>query len=225
MKRLPSILWSTFKVLVAIVVLVVLVLTAVRLLLTPLFLEIEYRLPGFPEDSYGFTQEDRLTWAPLALDYLLNAQDIDFLADLQFEDGSPLYNQRELRHMQDVKELTSAALTVWLAGLLFLLGLGLWALRGDWWRRYRGMLAAGGRLAVILIAVLLFSLLLSFRQVFTAFHHVFFEGDSWLFLYSDTLIRLFPQRFWQDAFLFIGAFTLLAGLALWLLLGRREKAE
>ena len=53
--------------------------------------------------------------------------------------------------------------------------------------------------------------LLAFRAFFTAFHRVFFEGDTWLFHYSDTLIRLFPERFWQDAFLWLGGLSLLAG--------------
>ncbi|MFL7871598.1 MAG: hypothetical protein AB8I58_22405, partial [Anaerolineales bacterium] len=35
-----------------------------RILLTPIFYNIEYRLPWFPPDTYGFTQEDRLHWAP-----------------------------------------------------------------------------------------------------------------------------------------------------------------
>jgi uncharacterized membrane protein len=52
---------------------------------------------------------------------------------------------------------------------------------------------------------------------------LFFTGDSWLFLYSDTLIRLFPMRFWQDAFLFAGALDVLGGLALGLgLLPKRK---
>jgi len=47
-----------------------------RILLTPLFYNVEYRLPWFPPDTYGFTQEDRLRWAPYAVDYLLNDADI-----------------------------------------------------------------------------------------------------------------------------------------------------
>jgi uncharacterized membrane protein len=49
-----------------------------------------------------------------------------------------------------------------------------------------------------------------FWDFFTLFHALFFEGDSWLFLNSDTLIRLFPIRFWQDAFL-LGALIALGG--------------
>jgi uncharacterized membrane protein len=53
-----------------------------------------------------------------------------------------------------------------------------------------------------------------FFNFFTAFHHLFFTGDSWLFLFSDTLIRLFPIRFWQDAFLFAAVIALGGGAAL-----------
>ena len=62
---------------------------------------------------------------------------------------------------------------------------------------------------------------IAFRQLFTLFHALFFEGDSWLFLYSDTLIRQFPMQFWQDAFLWAGVIAI--GGALWLALGLKDK--
>jgi integral membrane protein (TIGR01906 family) len=68
--------------------------------------------------------------------------------------------------------------------------------------------------------LLAIGLIVAFPVVFVGFHRVFFEGDTWLFLYSDTLIRLFPERFWQDAFLFIAVATL-AEAAILLLVCRR----
>ena len=53
-----------------------------------------------------------------------------------------------------------------------------------------------------------------FNVFFTQFHHLFFEGDSWLFLFSDTLIRLFPIRFWEDTFLAGAGIVLAGGLGL-----------
>jgi len=47
-----------------------------RILLTPLFYNVEYRMPYFPPDSYGFTREDRLHWASYAVDYLLGRPDV-----------------------------------------------------------------------------------------------------------------------------------------------------
>jgi integral membrane protein (TIGR01906 family) len=65
-----------------------------------------------------------------------------------------------------------------------------------------------------------------FWGFFTLFHSLFFEGDSWLFAYSDTLIRLFPLRFWQDAFLWAAVIALGGGLGLALgLKARRDKAR
>ena len=53
-----------------------------------------------------------------------------------------------------------------------------------------------------------------FWNFFAGFHSLFFEGDSWLFYFSDTLIRLFPIRFWQDAFLWAAVIALGGGVAL-----------
>ena len=194
-----------------------------RLLLTPLFYNVEYRMPYFPPDQYGFTQEDRLRWAPYAIDYLLNDADISYLGDLTFEDGSPLYHERELSHMVDVKVVTQAALKVWYGAVLLVVGLGVWARYGNWWQAYRQGLRRGGWLLIgLVITVGLFGAL-AFWQFFSLFHALFFEGDSWLFLYSDTLIRLFPMQFWQDAFLWAGVIAV--GGALALALGLRSSTN
>jgi len=192
-----------------------------RLLLTHAFLQIEYNMPYFPPDEYGFTKEDRLKWAPYALDYLVNSADISYLGDLKFDDGTPLYNERELSHMEDVKRVTKSALKVWYISLAFLALLGLWAWRGGLIQEYRlglmrgGWLMVGLAVAVGLIVVVGIAINPNvFWNFFAGFHKLFFEGDSWLFLYSDTLIRLFPLRFWQDAFLLAAVIALGGGVAL-----------
>ena len=48
-----------------------LVTTAISAALTPVFVNVEYRLPGFPADEYGFTTADRLTWSRYSINYLL----------------------------------------------------------------------------------------------------------------------------------------------------------
>jgi integral membrane protein (TIGR01906 family) len=103
--------------------------------------------------------------------------------------------------MLDVKLVTQAALKVWYGVLAALAALGIWARRGSWWQAYLRGLVRGGWIMLGLVLLVGFFGALAFRQFFTLFHALFFEGDSWLFLYSDTLIRLFPMRFWQDAFL------------------------
>src|SRR5690242_13934717 len=214
--------------LVTVLIPIALIGLGLRVLLTPLFLQVEYNMPYFPPDDFGFTKADRLKWAPYALNYLTNRADISYLANLEFEDGKPLYNERELSHMKDVKRVTQGALKVWYMSLALLALLGIWAWFGGWWQAYRLGLMGGGWLMVILaiivglIAVIGISIDPDlFFSFFTGFHHLFFTGDSWLFLFSDTLIRLFPIRFWQDAFLFAALIALGGGVAL--ALGLRTK--
>ncbi|MCQ3936504.1 MAG: TIGR01906 family membrane protein [Chloroflexi bacterium] len=194
---------------------------ALRILLTPLFYTVEYNMPYFPADEYGFTKEDRLKWAPYAVTYLTNNADISYLGDLKFEDGSPLYNERELKHMQDVKSVVQGALKVWYVSITILLILSIlsWKFnfipdylnglrRGGWW-----MVGLAAALGLIAGAGILLNPDI-FWSFFAGFHSLFFEGDSWLFRYSDTLIRLFPIRFWQDAFLWAAVIALGGGLGL-----------
>jgi integral membrane protein (TIGR01906 family) len=207
--------------LVSLLVPIVLIGLGLRLLLTPLFLQFEYNMPYFPPDEFGFTKEDRLKWAPYALDYLVNNEAISYLGDLNFEDGSPLYNERELSHMDDVKLVTQGALRVWYISVAVLLLLSVWAWFGGWWQDYRLGLMRGGwlmvGLAVTVGLIVVIGIVINpnvFWNFFAGFHSLFFEGDSWMFLYSDTLIRLFPIRFWQDAFLLAAVIALGGGVAL-----------
>jgi integral membrane protein (TIGR01906 family) len=216
------VLYTGLSWLVTILVPVALVMTAVRLMMTPAFLQIEYNMPGFPDDRYGFTKQERLHWSNIALDYLLNSQGISFLGDLRFENGQPVYNQRELSHMVDVKRTVQAALLVWYVSLLLLIALGLWAWRGGWLQFYRGGLARGGWLTVLLVGSIILFVAISFSVFFVAFHNVFFKAGTWTFLYSDTLIRLFPERFWRDIFIYVGVLSVGAGLGLALGLRRRS---
>ena len=204
----------------------------VRLLLTPLFPDIEYRLPDFPADEYGFTVQDRLHWGPYGINYLLNSADISYLGNLKFPDGSPLFNERELSHMHDVKTVTQGFLHVWYADLAGLILLGLWAWRGKWLQAYLQGLSRGGWLTLGLsVAVGMIATIGTsgsgdmFWQFFSDFHGLFFKGDTWLFAYSDTLIRLYPLKFWEDAVLYIGLITALVAVALALgLKGRPSKS-
>ena len=196
-----------------------LILSGIHLALTPTFVRLQYSLPGFPPDPFGFSKSERLQWAELSLDYLLGRLSHEQFAALRLPDGMPLYNQRELVHMLDVQVLTLAALNVWRALLIgaVLISFLIWAARHPqlFWEALR----SGARLTLLLIALVIIAVFLNFNALFTAFHQVFFEGDSWLFRFDDTLIRLFPIFFWQMLFILVGAFTAIAS-GLLLLLSR-----
>jgi integral membrane protein (TIGR01906 family) len=195
--------------------------TALRLLLTPIYYTIEYNMPYFPADEYGFTKDDRLRWAKPSVEYLVNSADISYLAHLQFDDGMPIYNGRELNHMADVKNVVQGALRAWYVSLGILIAIAVLAWRQKWIPEYLIGLKRGGWWMIYFAAGLGLiagaGILINpdiFWGFFSAFHQIFFEGNSWLFYYSDTLIRLFPIRFWQDAFLWAAVLALGGGAGL-----------
>ena len=220
---------SFLSYLVSLLTPVALIGAALRILLSPIYYNVEYRMPYFPIDEYGFTQQDRLQWAPYAVEYLVNSSDISYLGDLQFENGTPLYNERELSHMADVKNVVVGALRVWYLSLGLLALFAILAQRRGWMPDYLNGLRRGGMwmigLAVALGLVAGIGITTNpdvFWEFFALFHAIFFEGDSWLFYYSDTLIRLFPIRFWQDAFLWAAILALGGGAGLAFGIRRRD---
>lgn len=192
---------------------VLLTLIAARLVMTPLFLQLEYNRPGFPPDIYGFTGEDRLLYAPYALDYLLNGASISYLGNLRFREGGALFNANELQHMEDVKALTTVAFSgAWIAGLGALSASILLLWKPVTRHIFRKAFLHGSVLTLLLIAAIVVAAIVNWDYFFTGFHALFFESGTWRFAYSDTLIRLFPEQFWFDAALTIGG--LVVGSAL-----------
>ncbi len=255
--------WLVIVCRVALVVFIppALTLTSVRLLMTPLFPEIEYRLPGFPADAYGFTLENRLRGSEMSLDFLLNNASIDAPAKWTFAYvGLPVgtsapydscehaqsddctrwaasvglsptepractyfYNTCELKHLQDAKNVLRVALAVWavcgVLALLVAIVLYYFAER----RALRASLTIGGVLTAVLYLGVLTYIAVNFNALFVQFHETLFPAGDLIFLWSDSFIRMFPQRFWQDAFISVSALTLLeAGVLAWL--ARRIRA-
>lgn len=187
---------------------VFLVLTNVRLLMGETYLRYEYGKAGFPAPT-RFTAEERMAFARASVDYLRSDADIEALRDLSDELG-PIYNERELRHMADVKTLTQKAFpTHTVLGLLLLALVGAMIYKGGEARRAALWGLVGGAVLTWVIFVgLTLLVLLNFDWFFTRFHLIFFEGDTWLFMVTDSLIRLFPPQFWFDAAFVVGVLTL-----------------
>ena len=202
---------------------VVLLFMGIRLLASEFFLELEYKRASFPEDVYGFTTSERLDYAKHCIRYLTTEEDISLLSGLRFEDGSAVFNSRELSHMEDVKQIFQPVTNLGFGFTLVLFGFLLLAQRRSWKADMIAGIRRGGWLALGLVVLIGIVAVAGFMNFFTQFHAIFFEGDSWIFLYSDTLIRLFPMQFWQDAVIILLIFTGGLGLLLGLLLKPRQK--
>ncbi|MGD6978363.1 MULTISPECIES: TIGR01906 family membrane protein [Citricoccus] len=194
------------QVLLAVFFPVVVLIAAVRLVASPVFLWIEYHRPGFPDDPYGFTTDDRLTYGSAGMDYLFNAAPERYLGDLQ-HDGSALFTGTEVSHMTDVKLVMlitmGVGLLLGLLCLLFMVALSRAAKGG-----IRRALFAGSLWMLVVLIALGMLAVLGWQQFFAAFHGLFFAEGTWTFLASDSLIRLYPNQFWIDAGLAVGVLVL-----------------
>jgi integral membrane protein (TIGR01906 family) len=207
------------RILIVLSVPVFLLLMNLYIFMSPTFLRYEYGKADFPP-APGFTNEERLLVADTAITYLRSEASIEILGDLEREEG-PLFNERELAHMVDVKVVTRQVfLAHGLLGLLIAFSLGVLLVIRYPRPQVSTSLLRGSLLTIALLIALVALVYLNFDWFFTRFHLVFFEGDSWIFDFSDTLICLFPTRFWFDAASLWGVLTLgeavALGVAAWL---------
>ena len=133
------------------------------------------------------------------------------------KDGQPfeLFNEKEVIHLRDVKELIWLDYWVLLGTLIYTLGHVSVSLfwRGEKYRRQLlwGVVSGSGLTLVLMLALGL-GMLLNFDQLFLQFHLLSFTNELWqLDPSKDYLIMLFPRGFWHNAAIFCAGIT--AGLA------------
>ena len=125
------------------------------------------------------------------------------------KDGRPLvlFNQREVIHLKDVKELFRLNYKVLLVTLIYALayaGVSLFWRRRRFWRQLAQAVVWGSGITLALMLLLGLGALLNFEQLFWQFHLISFANEFWqLDPARDYLIMLFPGGFWLDATLFI----------------------
>lgn len=196
---------------------IVIILGAVRLVATKPYLSFEYSKPDFPEDFLGFDWTQRLTHASDNLKYVTEDQSLDNLAG-QKHDDTLLYNNRELKHMQDVQNVYQAIWQVWQAAWVLAI---LCVVSLSWRKQDRTNVASalrtGSALTVSVVVVIGLTAIIAWQIWFVVFHQLFFQSGSWTFDFSNTLIRLFPEKFWYDAVLTISSLSVIAGsLVFWM---------
>ena len=208
---MPSRTTRILKLFLILLIPILIITAAVRLLATDKFLAFEYGKASFPSDPFGFTNQQRFILASTNIHYVRTHLPNDELSK-QTLNGTPVYNPREISHMVDVRAVFQSIFQVWQAAFLLVLFFGfmLWQ-KGEWKMlasaiQSGGLLTSGFILSIGLLAVF------AWQFWFEMFHLFFFKPGSWLFSYSDTLIRLFPMEFWFDATLAISILSLIGGL-------------
>lgn len=192
-----------------------------------------YGQDSFPRDDFGWTQEQRLALALVAVDYLGRsepAEEVIYLLEEQRLPGTdePLYNEREIKHMLDVKIVADSIVRPlsWIGMAVVGVGLLLLMAGAETRRMAYEAVYRGGALTIGVLVSLGVFLVVGWNVFFVAFHNLFFESGTWTFRMSDSLIRLFPEKFWFDyGVLVVGSILIAAILVTFLgFVLRRQRA-
>jgi integral membrane protein (TIGR01906 family) len=211
------------RTVIVVAVPVVLVVMPIRVLMHPRWVYFEYGRPDFPPDSFGFTPQERTRLAITGIESIIGPRGVVVLQEAGLSDNSPAFNEREVVHMQDVRAVTGiyfAQVVLFIAAAITVVVL----VRGRAPDAAFGALLTGAVVTVVLLVALVVLVLTSFDAFFTTFHRVFFSGNTWLFNYTDTLIRLYPVPFWFDAAAAIGVTSIVEALVLGVLAWRWGRA-
>lgn len=179
----------------------ILAVSGVRLAFTETFVEFLYSRVNLPPDP--MPHELRLSIARMGLRSVLSEEGME-----EFR-SSGLFNQREIRHMEDVKGLLGVLFSFLYAGLPLWL-LGFFSLRNA--REMGKVLFFGGFLLEAFALFVLISSFVNYHWLFEAFHNLFFDPYSWRFRDEDMLLRVYPMEFWFGATVYTASGVLLFNL-------------
>jgi integral membrane protein (TIGR01906 family) len=206
-----SVTYYIGQLIVILAIPVIFAMLPVRILLQPWIIPFEYN--HLAPDMYGMDSAERLRLGLAGLESITETGGIERLRQAQFESGELAFTEREISHMLDVRVVTEQLSDV----QLVMLSLGLWA---TVWlaiyapARLQRALQTGATLTLAVVLGVGFFVLVAFDSFFTTFHHIFFTGDSWLFAYTDTLIRLYPVQFWIDVTVMVCVAIVVESIAL-----------
>jgi integral membrane protein (TIGR01906 family) len=185
---------------------IVLVVASLYIFMTPQFIEWQYSQPNFPPAQL-FTPQDRSYNAIQTVRYTRGEITEQELIDLG------VYNEREIKHLVDVYNVSRPMFIIGPAAFIFILGALFLMWRDASTRLFAGRaLFYGGILTFVFIAIVGIFSLVAFDSFFVTFHRIFFEGETWLFNYTDSLIQFYPVEFWMTAAYGIALFVLLGAV-------------
>lgn len=196
------ILIYTGAVLASLCLCLVLLLTSVELTAFNLnYYRNEYRKLERPQ-AIGISEEELMSTTRELLNYLKDRRDdLDLTAVIKGV-KRPVFNEREILHMKDVKDLFQRGYQLRNIGILLTLVFGGLAVAAGG-RKSREVLAksfiAVAAVNLGFILLLVFLLNLDFTKYFDQFHYLFFTNDLWqLDPNRDILIQMVPEAFFFD---------------------------
>ena len=193
----------------------ILIVTGIRLVTDEHYVEAVYDYGGVPDDRYGLSSTQRERLALVGLESIQpSSEGSALLREARLPDGEPAFNDRELRHMEDVRTSVVRAYRFQVVAVAAIAVLAvLFALLGSMRALVPVALVRGAALTVVVAVAVGALAATSYGSFEEPFHWLFFEGETWRFEETDTLRRLYPDRFWLDTAIVIGVLCVVqAGL-------------
>ena len=173
---------------------------ALIVLLIPWFADLQYALPGFPDDPFGLAGGDRASLGATGIRSIWPiGPGTDLLVDARLPDGSMAFGPVEIRHMGDVRGLVQGCFALWL------ISLAVGAVAASRLRRagrsdaVRRGLRLGSAITIGAMALIGVAMLVSFDAIFDGFHDIFFEPGTWTFGDDETLLICFGNPFYTPS--------------------------
>lgn len=144
-------------------------------------------------------------------EYFNNDADLFFTRVNMGDREVPLFNDREISHLKDVKQLFGWVFTAHEVAFVYILSyvaaVFIWA-REKLLRALAIQSLVGCLLTVGFIVFLAVFALSGFERAFEHFHLIAFTNDLWkLDPRTDRLIQMFPEEFWFDVTVLTGLLT------------------
>ena len=177
----------------------------VRLAFTETYLEWYYSSHNLPPDRWGMMKEESLRLAKIGLRSVLSEKGLKEFRKARLPNGRRAFNEREIRHMMDVKTLLDRFFKAFYLSLLvsFLITMIIKDLKF-----VSKALIFGSLFSLTLFTTAGALSYLFYSKAFELFHNLFFDPVSWRFRYTDTLLRIYPMKLWFDSTMYVFGGTL-----------------
>jgi integral membrane protein (TIGR01906 family) len=163
-------------------------------------------------ETTGISRSDLLRASAEVRRYFNNREDTLFIRVNSGGQTISLFNDRETAHMRDVKHLFQLSFRVQEGAIVYIMAyvvmVFIWTREGTVRRLAREVLA-GGVLGLVVLGGLGLFAIVGFDSFWTDFHSIAFPSGNWEFdPATDHLIQMFPDDFWRDVTIWIGAGTI-----------------
>ncbi|MGI6706079.1 MAG: TIGR01906 family membrane protein [Clostridia bacterium] len=196
-------IWTyTGAVLASFCLCLVLLLTGVELTAFNLnYYRNEYRKLERPQ-AIGISEEELMSVTRELLDYLKDQRDdLDLTAVIK-GGKRPVFNEREILHMKDVKDLFRRGYRLRNISIFLIAVFGALTVAAGGKRSWKALARSFIAVAAVnfgLILLLVILLHADFTKYFDQFHYLFFTNDLWQLDPSrDVLIQMVPEAFFFD---------------------------